>query len=262
MKILIIVFSGTGNTARIAGLLRREFERQSHSCEITPMEKIVLGLEPADFSKWDLVGIGFPVHAMDAPEIVYNFLAMLPGAKMRYFLFKTAGSKAFNAGSSYRIRQRLANLGWKLMHEALYEMPPNSFGSARQRKVNSRYFKACTLAKQSAKEIVDEIRIVLPDPALRKLLYRFGDWEKLGATKLSSKWAVNSACTLCRICATGCPTKNIEIQDGKLLFKDSCILCLRCWWNCPSRAISHKILKPFLLKEPYKLPPLEDNPEE
>jgi ferredoxin len=262
MRILIIQFSGTGNTRRIAEVLRQEFEDNGAESRIIPMEHITLGKITPDYAGWDIVGIGFPVHAMDAPAIVYDFIGTLPKSATRYFLFKTAGSTTFNAGSTYNIRHKLALLGWKLIHEQLYEMPPNAFGTANPKKVNKRYFKARALAIKTAAEILGGVNSRLADPMIRNLLYRFAALEKHGAQQSSKRWIVSSACTLCGICVENCPTENIHIEEGKLLFDDKCLLCLRCWWNCPARAISHTFLKPFFLKEPYILPNDNDISEE
>jgi len=263
MRVLIIQFSGTGNTLRIAQIMCQEFKKQDVDCQIIPMESVVRDLECPDFRAWDLIGIGFPVHAMDAPQILYDFLELLPKTHTRYFLFKTAGSKLLYAGSTYKIRLKLAFLRWKLVHEQLYEMPPNAFGSADSAKLEKRCYKARELAIQSVAEMMCGIKNRLPEPLFRSLCYRFAACEKQGASQASKRWTVSTACSLCRLCAEQCPTKNIGIQEGKLIFGDKCLLCLRCWWNCPTRAISHSFLKPFFLKEPYILPRMEtDNEDE
>jgi len=256
MRILIVYFSGTGNTARIAQLLQKEALAQDTVCEIMPMEQITLGQALPDFHAWDLIGIGFPVHAMDAPQIVYDFLKLLPKGRIAYFLYKTAGSPMLKGGSSYRIRESLSNLGWRLRHEQLYVMPPNAFGTANPRKIAKRYQQCQQLVKESISEILSGIKRLLPDPSLSSLCYQFAALEKHGAKQSSRRWTVNQNCNQCGLCVAQCPAANIHMEEGKLIFEDKCLLCLRCWWICPQRAISHSFLKPFFLKEPYCLPEL------
>lgn len=254
MRILILCFSGTGNTLRIADLLCREFSRLENECRVLPVERITQGKETLEPGAWDLIGIGFPVHAMDAPQIVYDLVNLLPKASQKYFLFKTAGSPFLRGGSTIRIREKLANLGWKLRHEQLYVMPPNAFGTARQSKVDKRYYRSRELAVQSASEIISGVRVRVPEAPLRTACYAFAALEKYGARQSSARWTVNADCTLCGLCAAQCPTGNITIEQGKLVFSEKCLICLRCWWNCPTRALSHKSLRLFFLKAPYKLP--------
>lgn len=254
MRILIIQFSGTGNTSAIANILCDEFQVHQETCEFIPMEDILQARISPNYSDWDIIGIGFPVHAMDAPIIVYDFLKTLPAMRKDYFLFKTAGSSFASAGSTFRIRDSMAKLGYRLKHEQLYVMPPNSFGTAKPAKVEKRYEKCIVLARQSASEILAGIRNKIADPPLRGLLYAFAGLEKYGAVQSSKHWKVNSDCTSCGLCAKQCPTQNITLENGSIRFADDCLLCLRCWWNCPVRAISHSFLKPFFLREPYQLP--------
>jgi flavodoxin/ferredoxin len=254
MRILIVYFSGTGNTARIAEDLQREFQAQNAQCEILPMEQVTQAKVSLDIQAWDLIGIGFPVHAMDAPQIVYDFLELLPQCRKNYFLFKTAGSAFLQGGSTRRLREKLAFKGLRLSHEQLYVMPPNAFGTANQSKVDKRYYQSLELVKRSAGEILAGIKHRVPEAPLAAACYAFAGLEKHGAAQASKRWQVNEDCNLCGLCAKQCPTENIRIEEGKITFGDSCLLCLRCWWNCPQRAISHSFLKPFFLKEPYQLP--------
>ena len=254
MRIMVLYFSGTGNTRRIGELLDSEFIAQSHESQIVPIEQITLGLRKPDWESCDLIGLGFPVHAMDAPQIIYDLLAQLPRARQEYFLFKTAGSAFLRGGSTLRIREILANLGWRLRHEQLYVMPSNVFGPSGPDKVSRRYNNCRELAIQSALEIISGMKRRVPEASFRAACYSFAALEKRGAEQSSKHWTVNADCTLCGLCAAQCPTANISIEAGKLVFSNQCLLCLRCWWNCPTRALSHRILGPFFLKKPYKLP--------
>lgn len=254
MNIVIVQFSGTGNTKRVTELIRDGFMDAGHHCEIIPMEEITLGRTSFFPEAWDLVGLGFPVHAMDAPGIVYDFIAALSASPCSYFLFKTAGSPFLRGGSTWRIRHALASLGWKLRHEQLYVMPPNAFGSASPSKVLKRFNNCLALAEQSVAEICAGYRRVLPESPLRDACYAFAALEKHGAGKASKRWKVNDTCISCGLCSRNCPTANITMPEGKPQFDDKCLLCLRCWWHCPTRAIGHSIFNPFFLKAPYKLP--------
>jgi ferredoxin len=254
MRTLILHFSGTGNTAYIAKILQGEFIALGSPSEILPMEELTLGRQCPDFSQYDLIGIGFPVHAMDAPQIVYDLLAMLPQGKQDYFLFKTAGSSMLHGGSTRKIREALAIKGWHLLHEQLYVMPPNMFYTQSPAKVAKRCAKAADLARQSVQDIHSGIRKRTPDTSLPGFCYGFARMEKHGARQSSRRWYASDKCTLCGLCAAKCPSENIRIEDGELVFGDSCLLCLRCFWLCPQNALSHKILKPFLLKRKFTLP--------
>ncbi|HOO73139.1 MAG TPA: EFR1 family ferrodoxin [Spirochaetota bacterium] len=47
----------------------------------------------------------------------------------------------------------------------------------------------------------------------------------------------NELCTKCMICASSCPTANIEIRND-IQFKDRCINCYQCVRLCPEKALN------------------------
>jgi len=251
MKIDIYVFSGTGNTAHVATLLCQSFREKGNECESIPLEEVTLGKR--ELREADLIGIGYPVHAFDAPQIVYDFVKLLPHKRQRYFLFKTAGDKFIWGGSSHALRLQIAQKGWKLEHESFYVMPANVFINPKPDKIKEIVEAAAEQVNITVSEILNGVRKLIPDTTIQRTLSLISLLEKRGCKKGSKNWQINENCTLCGLCAKQCPTGNISIEDGKLHFSDKCILCLRCWWNCPTRATSHRHLNVFLLKQPYRL---------
>lgn len=254
MHIAIYYFSGTGNTRYIAAKMQAEFNNRTETCEIVPLEELTSGRAQFVANSFDLVGIGFPVHAFDAPRILYQFLDMLPASRQDYFLFKTAGDKFLLGGSTYAIRLHLAEKGWKLKHESFFEMPSNVFTKARSTKAENRVRKANDHVPEVVDEICSGIRKLLPSTPAMRIANLFHRFEDEGCKHGSAYWYADDKCTRCGLCTRQCPTANISLEDGKLSFGTSCIFCLRCRWNCPARAIHHRQLEPFLLKQQYHLP--------
>ena len=76
---VIYVFSGTGNTLKIARAYADEFFSRGVSCKIHILEKdgILRFPPPQDF---DLAGLAYPIHAFNAPYVVPRFAAALSSA--------------------------------------------------------------------------------------------------------------------------------------------------------------------------------------
>lgn len=254
MRIAIYYFSGTGNTGYIAQKMQVAFNGRSETCEIIPLEELTLGRGQFVPDFYDLVGIGFPVHAFDAPRIFHQFLKLLPASRQDYFLFKTAGSKFLLGGSTHAIRLQLAEKGWKLKHESFFEMPSNVFTKADPAKVENRLRKASDHLQEVVEEICSGKKRVLPASTPMRIASFFHRFEDEGCKHGSASWWADEKCTHCGLCVRQCPTANIRLENGKLSFGSSCIFCLRCRWNCPERAIHHRQLEPFLLKQQYHLP--------
>lgn len=88
---VIYVFSGTGNTLKIARAYADEFFSRGVSCKIHILEKdgILRFPPPQDF---DLAGLAYPIHAFNAPYVVHRFAAALPDLPYKeYFIIKSSG---------------------------------------------------------------------------------------------------------------------------------------------------------------------------
>jgi len=78
MKVLVTYFSETGNTEKLAKAIFEAVEARKK--EILPIEEV------AEVSGYDVVFIGFPVHAHNVPGKVDAFAKKLPeGQKVAYF---------------------------------------------------------------------------------------------------------------------------------------------------------------------------------
>ena len=69
MRIAIAYFSGTGNTAMCVTKMKEVFDERGQECFLLPLER---GM-PEDLSDFDVLILGYPVHAFNAPEIVLSF---------------------------------------------------------------------------------------------------------------------------------------------------------------------------------------------
>ena len=238
----------------VSRLLQKHFVAGGNDCGIIPIEDILADKITFDPDACDRVGIGYPVHAMDAPRIVMDFIKALPPGRYPYFLFKSAGSRSLGGGSSRKVRLALANKGWKLCHEEVYQMPANMMGSPSLHRVERMVEDTRQRVEASVSEILDGVRVLLPDTPVRRFASMLNIVQSYGCRQASSSWQVSEACTMCGKCARECPTGNISIQDGRLVFDGSCVLCLRCWWNCPVKALSHPRMGWSFNKKGFILP--------
>jgi ferredoxin/flavodoxin len=252
-KCTICYFSGTGNTRFVSKRIKQHLSEFGYECELIPIEDITLKRRKIKAIDTGLLGIGFPIHAMDAPQIVYDFIDLLDIGKFEYFLFKTAGDPMFEGGSLLPITRKLSTLGGKCVQQSLFVMPPNMGRNRSKEAIKHMAVIADKQAQRVATKLAEGIINKEKDSLLSPLFGLFARLEKRGARQMSSSWTVSDECIHCGKCVRECPTRNISQQGRDITFSDKCILCLRCLMNCPVKAIRPvKAVRLFQI-EPYDL---------
>ena len=73
MKVILYVFSGTGNTLKVASLYKKYMNADVTVYRVSKKSAAMPSPE-----EYDLVGIGYPIHAFCAPDPILKFLMQLP----------------------------------------------------------------------------------------------------------------------------------------------------------------------------------------
>ena len=246
-RCIIYVFSGTGNTRLVAERYRKELQLDTEIMEITSSYK---SLPSPDY--YDLVGIGYPVHAFNPPEIVVEFVKTLKAAtKKKLFIFHTGGEGLpFNDSSSIQIR-RILKKNFSILSERHYVMPYNMIYRHSDEMVRHMVTYMQELVKVHAVAIRAERFEREQHMPLRHLISSIFRIEWVYAQKQSRLMKVNKDCSSCGLCAHNCPMNNIRMVDGHPVFMDNCILCVRCSFSCPENAISIGLLEGWKVNGPY-----------
>ena len=88
MKVLIIFYSQTGNTALIARAINKGIEPLVEQCDLKPVKEV----KPKNLDKYDLIGLGTPVWMGGFTPNVRIFIEKLPFQNGRHiFSFNTHG---------------------------------------------------------------------------------------------------------------------------------------------------------------------------
>jgi len=254
-SVVLYVFSGTGNTFKVAGMICGEFGSLHIPCSIQLIGPVDAKLDepPADA----LIGIGYPVHAFNTPRPVMQAMARLPQASpgQNAFIFKVSGEPlVINAAASDRLVDVLQAKGYGLLFERHLLMPYNiwftygdalaahmyRYGMAASRLLARQAVQAEPMGVQRsplvARFVSAAFRLLWPHAALNGRLYR----------------ANPKTCTLCGTCVAGCPMKNIAIEAGRVRFGKDCAMCMYCAMYCPADAVSIGVLQPLKVNGPYR----------
>lgn len=264
MKVLICYFSGTGNTLKVANKYASCLTENSHDVVTVAVESLLSDKTlPESFltqlNDADLVGVGYPVHAFNAPAIMLEFAKRLPKLhdKKRAFVFNTSGEPLkLNNISSVKLRGILKRRNIEAVSEYHYCMPYNIMFRHSDEMAHKMWHTAEQLIPLDVNELLEN-----KPHALEKVTgQNFVAWvmrcEHWGGRLNGKQYKVNGGCVHCGKCVNICPTHNISVKNGKFKFGKKCLMCMRCALLCPKNAVKigwfdkWKINGPYTFEEP------------
>ena len=251
VKILIVIFSATGNTAKMGEVIQDELAQlgaQPEKKDITLYED---RKDPLDLTPYHAVIFGFPVHARRAPRIVREWLDTLDGQdKLAATFFTYGGFKTRPA--HFSTREILKNRGFDFVSSAEF-LAKHTFNiggwSALENRPDESDFEvAKEFARQTYKRFSGEDsgrpgKFDKPELTPEQL----DNGEKITFSKIMTQLPtrMGADCSLCMICEELCPTHAMNAEMGEVSEKEKCIGCLRCIDNCPEDALSINDLNPI-----------------
>jgi ferredoxin/flavodoxin len=243
-KALVAWYSQTRHTERYATLISRVWAKQGLVVDTHPL---LFGDMP-DVAGYDLIMVGTPVHYMDVPKNVSDWLANIPSiAGVGVASFATYGGKGdgqHNAALSL-LGDLTAKGGIPLGMDTFGNMsayPPTwSMGnSARTLKFRSkpdettynqvRAFASAVLdqyGRGQGIEVKSEFSFMEP--------FKGGVSRWLAGLMLGKHAIDKSQCIHCGTCVKACPVNAIDIDTPRIDTR-RCILCFGCINNCPTGA--------------------------
>lgn len=257
MKILLIYFSGTGNTEKIAKLYQEAFEHEG--AEVT-VKSLPLEDTP-DCGGYDLVGFGYPIHGFNAPANVLRFAKSLPKLNegKRAFIFKSSGEPVrMSDVSSLKLIKILKKRGFTITNEYQYCMPYNIIFRHSDEMAYRMWDTAQRVVPADCREILSGT----PRKVRKMFLGGFLAWvlriEHWGGRVIGKRYKVTKDCVHCGMCVKNCPEHNIKMsEDGKFKFGKECLICMRCVFYCPKNAFHPWILNGWKVNGAYSLKPPE-----
>ncbi|MCK4643995.1 EFR1 family ferrodoxin [bacterium] len=249
----IFYFTGTGNTAILADLFKKQFEKANIATELFPTEEILSSGKLPSLSNCYII-LGFPVHAFNAPPNVFDFVHRLPpGMGKKIILFKNAGDPMKNGAFTW-VRKVLRKKGYVISYEASFVMPANTFLKYPPGLSYDLYLTAKLRISRMVKEIIDGKCAHEKSGFVIDILARlFSTFEVKGAKYFGRKIELNkSKCVKCGQCAASCPVSNIILnKDGYPEWGKRCKLCMKCMYICKQDAIRPGYLKFFRIASGY-----------
>lgn len=250
-RALIAYFSQSGSTARVAEAIASGLRSAGYSCDLRRIGDDIA----VDPGRYDMVGIGSPVHYYRIPFIVSDYLNDWPDLRgIPTFSFLLHGTYSFDAGNG--LRHSLAGKGGREVGYFHCYGESHYLGHLKEgylfspdRPSAGELARAEIFGCELSERVATGASAQRPDDPLPPMLYRL---ERL----LLGRWLIENLysrlfkadparCTACGLCMKLCPTGNIRSDDaGHPVWGSRCIFCLSCEMNCPEDAISSFISRP------------------
>jgi formate hydrogenlyase subunit 6/NADH:ubiquinone oxidoreductase subunit I len=249
MKGVVVFYSATGNTGKVAKAIHRGMKGVIGDCDIAAIKNC----DPRDMAKYDLIGIGAPIWYFREPANVRLFIENMPRLDGKLcFPFCVHG--AAPVGFFFSIapalqRKGLTVIGWKDWYgsvDQVLHMPKPYFTDGHPDAVDLRE------AEEFGREMAERAgRIAAGERSLIPELPRGKGADQLwgpntmrpptadGKARFPDR-AINTEKCLypdCTICADNCLMNSIDLTASPPVIRKSCISCNLCNRMCPVAAI-------------------------
>lgn len=264
MNVLILYFSGTGNTEVIANLLGSEFRNRSEArtIETFRVEDILFNNQKIDTDKYDIIGIGYPIYGFNPPFNIFKLVKTFKRAdNKKIFLFSTCAAPIYlNSVASSRLKKDLRKKGYSVTYEKQFYLSSNFVVRYADELIKQLH----DAAKRKVKLMVDDIffgKVNSKKEAVFSLLFQYlsSTLERASWGTVSLDFKVLKKCNLCEKCITQCPQKNIKLKGDKIKFGSSCLACYRCVYSCSQAAITGRLYKFAIIKNGYNIKKILDS---
>ncbi len=247
MKTIIYYFSGTGNTFKVADILKNELSVLGATAKLVDIS------QKEDFIASDTIIIAYPVYGFNPPKNIVDFVKNLPNDTTKVYFLKTSGEPlSLNNASSLSLAKILERKGYIICGEYHYVMPYNMIFRHTDAFASKMLITAKERLKIAASEITEGRRFPIVASAVPKLMSAICRIEYSGLPLNGKLYKINiNKCINCGKCIQNCPTHNIIYHNKRYRFRNHCIGCARCAFNCPTDAISIGILNFLKVNGPY-----------
>lgn len=244
MRAIIICFSQTGNTKKIAEKIRHGILEEIDQCDLIDMQKVDVSAP----MEYDLIGLGCPVFYYKEPFNVRDFIEKLPQQNNKHwFVFCTHG--AVMGQTLLSMTERLEKVGAFVIgsHHTYADItvpfyPKHTLTSGHPDEQDLKeafdFGKNIVCCSKAASE-GDTSCVTRPRTAPE-------DWARNEADMLTlemlsqvmPRLSINlETCIQCGECQDFCPVSGIDIESDPPRIQEPCIYCLHCTSICPTCSI-------------------------
>lgn len=248
--ILLLYYSGTGNTELVTLELKRRLKDEGFGVELIDAERLnenfPLNLENK------ILGFGFPIYGHDYPYQMWNPVLERMSANhspVPAFIYSTSWNTPGIGANHFGSLLKKKHID--IIAKKNFLCPSNGWFclvEPESPKAKSMHFDPFlfTRIRQFAVQIKKAIHRYRNRPfCINTLTNPLGrvmvGLSKNLEAKLWNNYSINQTqCVNCQRCLKSCPDRNFQLRNGRVEFINNqrCLWCMRYICNCPQNAIS------------------------
>lgn len=232
MKHIVYFFSGTGNSLSVV----KKIEQTGATVKSIPV-----ALEENKVCDAEKVGFVFPVYYLGMPKCVHEFMESIKFINAKYIYMVCTMGWNLRGGVIKQMKSYLKNKNLKLNMGYYIQMPMNDFtyASVHDEKSQKKILSKVDKKIDKALDLINNEKQYFSCEPVKMLVEKQNGQFCSECNENDKKFTISSDCVSCGICAKVCPVGNIELKDGKPVWKHSCQMCFGCFHLCPKKAISY-----------------------
>lgn len=241
MKILIVYFSATGNTKKMAGAIGEAFTAKGCDVTLSDITPYADRQKATDLSPYEAVVFGAPIHIMRAPRLVREWMKTLDGGGRKCAMFFTYGGFGVHP-AHYTTRRILDDRNFSVVSSAeflgFHTFNLGGWKAMEGRPDASDFELAKEFAEATFRRFTGEDAGILGE--LEKTQFTEEQLDSLepfrfkALTQLPSRGGQD--CCMCMVCQDLCPSGAMSAESGEA-DAEKCIACLACVAGCPEDAL-------------------------
>ena len=242
MKALIIYFSQTGNTEKVAKAIQAGVKQVTGHCDILKLKDA----NPRRLYEYDLIGLGFPIMKFVEPGNVRAFINNMRfvGGKHVFVFCTHCTMWSYKQSIVPRLEHRgmtvIGARDWYGHSNGPLALPTPYFTDGHPDEIDLKEAKdfGREIVERSRRISAGETSLIPPKPKPEPMPegYQIVDdalnWRKMAKLNMEK-------CTYpeCRLCMDNCPIDGIDLTVKPPVYANPCIDCMFCGQICPTGAI-------------------------
>lgn len=224
MSVFEIVFSPTGGTQKVSGLVAGALGKNTVTVDLTDSG---LDFSAVSMTEDDVAVISVPAYAGRIPAVVADRLGMVHGNGARAVLVCVYGNRAFE-DTLVELEDVAKHAGFRVI-AAVAAIAEHSI--ARQFAAGRPDAQDAAQLAEFAQQIQQKL---LAEDASEPSIPGNRPYKQAGGHSMVPH--ATEDCVSCGACAALCPVRAIDKDDPRQVDGEACISCMRCVSVCPQNA--------------------------